>query len=184
MEKWSVELNRFHIEYEPRTAIKAQVLADFIAELSDELVAADSKQPAPTGGQGEENISNPVNFDNSEQNIPEVAKASEHVQQLSLSPELEPESQVWSLHVDGASNAKGAGIGIVLRSPEGLILEQAIRLGFDASNNEAEDEALIRGLKKAKVLGVKHLKINCDSQLVANQLTGEYCARNQTMEAY
>lgn len=47
------------------------------------------------------------------------------------------------------------------------------------------------GLKKAKMLGVQNLKIHCDSQLMENQLTGkknqltgEYAARNQRMEAY
>lgn len=43
MEKWSVELSRFHIEYEPRTAIKGKVLADFIAEFTDSPIG-------PTGG--------------------------------------------------------------------------------------------------------------------------------------
>jgi hypothetical protein len=52
----------------------------------------------------------------------------------------------WKLFVDGASNMKGAGAGAVLISPEGLVLEQAVRLGFLASNNEAEYEALLMGL--------------------------------------
>ena len=53
-------------------------------------------------------------------------------------------------------------------SPEGLILEQALRLSFSASNNEAEYEALIVGLKSARQLDAKHLHVFCDSQLVAN----------------
>ena len=40
------------------------------------------------------------------------------------------------------------------------------------------------GLKKAKQPDIKHLMIHCDSQFVANQLRGEYAARNQKMEAY
>ena len=57
-------------------------------------------------------------------------------------------------------------------------------MGFKASNNEAEYEALIIGMQKAKSLGVQDLMIHCDSQLVANQLTGEYVARNERMGAY
>uniref|UniRef100_A0A2N9GCP7 Reverse transcriptase domain-containing protein n=1 Tax=Fagus sylvatica TaxID=28930 RepID=A0A2N9GCP7_FAGSY len=67
--------------------------------------------------------------------------------------------------------------GIVLISPEGLTLEQAVRLKFTASNNEAEYEAMLIGLRTAKKLGADHLQIFCDSQLVANQISGEYQAR-------
>jgi len=75
----------------------------------------------------------------------------------------------WRLFVDGASNSKGAGVGIVLVTPEGTILKQGIRLGFKASNNEAEYEALIAGLQKAQTLGAKQLQVFGDSQLVSNQ---------------
>lgn len=64
------------------------------------------------------------------------------------------------------------------------MLEQAVRLGFIASKNESEYEALIMGLKKAKLLGVQNLVIHCDSQLMANQLTRKYAARNLRMNAY
>jgi ribonuclease HI len=90
----------------------------------------------------------------------------------------------WKLFVDGASNIKGAGAGAVLVSPEGLILEQAVRLGFLASNNEAEYEALLIGLKSAIRLGADHLQVFCDSQLVVNQISGEYLARDERMLSY
>ena len=64
---------------------------------------------------------------------------------------------IWELFVDGASNSKGSGAGIVLVSPEGSILEQAIRLKFSASNNEAEYEALMIGLRTARKLDTNHL---------------------------
>ena len=51
----------------------------------------------------------------------------------------------------------------MLKSPEGTIIEQTVRLGFIASNNEAKYEALIVGLKKAIILGVQNLVINYDS---------------------
>ena len=90
----------------------------------------------------------------------------------------------WELFVDGASNSKGSGVGIVLVSPEGLVLEQAVLLKFSTSNNEAEYEALLIGLKTAKKLSASHLQVFCDSQLVANQISGKYQARDERMLAY
>ena len=55
--------------------------------------------------------------------------------------------EMWKLFVDGASNHHGAGLGIVLISPDGLTIEHSITLGFSASNNEAEYEALLAELK-------------------------------------
>uniref|UniRef100_A0A2N9HLB1 Integrase catalytic domain-containing protein n=1 Tax=Fagus sylvatica TaxID=28930 RepID=A0A2N9HLB1_FAGSY len=66
----------------------------------------------------------------------------------------------WELFVDGASNCKGSGDGIVLVFSEGLVLEQAVRLGFSASNNEAEYEALIVGFKSARRLDAEHLQVD------------------------
>ena len=63
----------------------------------------------------------------------------------------------WELFVDGALNSKGSGAGIVLVSPKGLVLEQAVRLKFSASNNEAKYETLMIGLKTTRKLGASHL---------------------------
>jgi ribonuclease HI len=90
----------------------------------------------------------------------------------------------WELFVDGASNSKGSGVGIVLVSPEGLVLKQVVWLKFLASNNEAEYEALMIGLRSARRLSASHLQVFCDSQLVANQISGEYQARDERMSAY
>ena len=55
----------------------------------------------------------------------------------------------WTLNVDGASRKTGAGIGLQLKSPTGEKIEQAIRLGFNASNNELEYEAILAGIELA-----------------------------------
>ena len=55
---------------------------------------------------------------------------------------------------------------------------------FKASNNEAEYEALIAGLNLARELGVKNMKIHSDSQLVVNQVNGEYQAKEDNMASY
>ncbi|KAI5335000.1 hypothetical protein L3X38_025133 [Prunus dulcis] len=54
---------------------------------------------------------------------------------------------MWQLRVDGASNQKGAGTGVVMITPDGSMLEQAVTLDFTASNNEAEHEALLASLR-------------------------------------
>uniref|UniRef100_A0A2N9HIA7 RNase H type-1 domain-containing protein n=1 Tax=Fagus sylvatica TaxID=28930 RepID=A0A2N9HIA7_FAGSY len=102
--------------------------------------------------------------------------SSPHIEEGSLGME--------NSFVDGASNMRGAGAGAILVSPEGLILEQAVRLGFLASNNEAEYEALLIGLRSAIRLGADHLQVFCDSQLVVNHISGEYLARDEWMLPY
>ncbi|KAF8095065.1 hypothetical protein N665_0342s0016 [Sinapis alba] len=90
----------------------------------------------------------------------------------------------WILHVDRASSNKGSGIGVHLQSPTGEFIEQSFQLGFAASNNEAEYEELIAGLRLAKVVGAKRLQAFCDSQLVASQYSGDYEAKNERMNDY
>ena len=90
----------------------------------------------------------------------------------------------WKVFVDGSSTSKRAGTGIVLQSPEGLVVEQALTLGFKVSNNEAEYEALIVGLNSAKILKAQQLVVFGNSQLVTSQLIGDYRARHDRMAAY
>ena len=63
------------------------------------------------------------------------------------------EKEWWTLRVDGASRSSESGVGLLLQSPTGEHLEQAIRLGFPASNNEAEYEAILYGLDLALEIG-------------------------------
>ncbi|GJX76520.1 reverse transcriptase domain-containing protein [Tanacetum coccineum] len=60
----------------------------------------------------------------------------------------------------------------------------ALRFRFDATNNEAEYEALIASLKIAKQMGIKNLQANVDSRLVANQVNGTYVAKETDMIRY
>ena len=69
---------------------------------------------------------------------------------------------MWVLSTDRASNSTGVGIGIVLEAPLGLKIEEARRLSFQATNNEAKYEALIYGLELVKHLRIRlHLKVDC-----------------------
>ena len=57
------------------------------------------------------------------------------------------ENRPWKVFIDGASSAMEAGAGIVVITPEGIRLKHSFRLGFKASNNEAEYEAFLAGLR-------------------------------------
>ena len=63
----------------------------------------------------------------------------------------------WTLYVDGASNVKRSKAGIILEGPDNIVLEQALKFNFKASNNQVEYEALIAGLKLAREVGAKKL---------------------------
>ncbi|MCI15269.1 maturase K, partial [Trifolium medium] len=98
MLKWSLELSEFDIRYERRKTLKAQVLADFVAEMTN--------PSPPTNG-----------------------------------------ADKWTIFVDGASNATGAGEGIILENENGILIEVSLALSFPTSNNQAEYEAFLAGLR-------------------------------------
>ena len=80
----------------------------------------------------------------------------------------------WTLIVDGVSWQIGAGIGLQLKSPSREKIEQKICLGFSASNNESEYEAILAGIELVATVSVDKLLIRSDSQLVVLQVNKEY----------
>ena len=138
--KWAIDLSEFDIIYKPKTAIKGQVLADFVMKFT-------SAEPA------------------------------ENAQTMTDLP-------IWKLSVDGASNAQGSGAGLILTSPEGIDIEYTLRFGFQASNNEAEYEAVIAGFILAHSLEVDQLEVCSDSQLVVRQIEDTYEAKSGRMILY
>ncbi|KAK9943957.1 hypothetical protein M0R45_009545 [Rubus argutus] len=117
MTKWAIELSEFDIEYQPRTSLRGQVVADFLVECHFPI-------------------------ENNHKSSSGTEAATEEC------------APCWIMHIDGASNMYGAGIGIILKDTEGLIVECAARLDFPASNNMAEYEALLVGMRIAKKLRV------------------------------
>ncbi|GJR64122.1 reverse transcriptase domain-containing protein [Tanacetum coccineum] len=69
-------------------------------------------------------------------------------------------SEPWILFTDGSSCADGSGAGLILTSSEGMEFTYALRFGFEVTNNEAEYEALIVGLRIAEQMGIKSLREN------------------------
>ena len=62
---------------------------------------------------------------------------------------------------------------LVLVSPEKITIEKSLRLGFSATNNEAEYEALLMGMMMVQKMGRKTVKVYSDSKLVVGQVRGE-----------
>ncbi|XP_025636025.1 uncharacterized protein [Arachis hypogaea] len=129
--KWSIELSEFDIQFQARSALKAQVLADFITEMTP----------------------------------------GDHI-------------ETWELHVDGASSREGSGAGIILKEGNKVIAEQALQFHFSASNNQAEYEALIAGLKLALTHKATNLTAHCDSLLMVQQIRGEFQVKDPLLEQY
>ena len=86
--------------------------------------------------------------------------------------------------MDKASRQTGVVIGLQLKSPGGDKIEQAIRLGFSASNNESEYESILAGIELAAVIFADKLIIQSDSQLVVRQVNTEYESRDPRMAKY
>jgi ribonuclease HI len=95
-----------------------------------------------------------------------------------------PLQEPWVLFTDGSSCAEGSGAGLILTNLDGTKYTYALRFEFIATNNEAEYEALLAGLRIATQMGVRNLEANVDSRLVANHVLGEYVAQEEHMIQY
>jgi probable phosphoglycerate mutase len=85
---------------------------------------------------------------------------------------------------DGTVNSQGAGAGFILTSPSGDQFNHAIHLNFRATNNTAEYEGLLAGIRAAAALDAKRLIVKGDSELVANQVHKEYKCSNPEFAKY
>ena len=98
--------------------------------------------------------------------------------------QLASDLPIWRLSVDGAANAHGSGASLILTSLDGIDVEYALRFGFQASNNEAEYEAVIVGLNLAHSMEVDQLEVCSDSQLAVKQIEDDYEAKSEKMIRY
>ncbi|XP_070034377.1 uncharacterized protein [Nicotiana tomentosiformis] len=146
--KWQIWLTEFVIVYVTRTAMKAQALADHLAEnpVDDEYMPLTIYFP-----------------------YEEVNSIEEVV------PDDNP---VWKMYFDGAANIKLVRIEEILISPIGQYYPATNRIQFLCTNNTAEYEACIMGLKMALDLDVHELLIMRDSDLLIRQAQGEWETRD------
>ncbi|GJU76508.1 reverse transcriptase domain-containing protein, partial [Tanacetum coccineum] len=91
----------------------------------------------------------------------EKSREEQEVPETKTPKNLGTETDIWKLYTDGASNEHGSGIGLILIDPEGAEYSYALRLNFTNSNNDAEYEALLAGLRiAAKIKGVLIEELN------------------------
>jgi ribonuclease HI len=95
-----------------------------------------------------------------------------------------PDSTYWRMNFDGSKMLGGLGAGVVLTSPKGDKLQYVLQMHFRASNNVAEYEALVHGLKLAKEIGIWRILCYGDSDLVVHQVSGEWDAKDANMASY
>ena len=95
-----------------------------------------------------------------------------------------PIEDQWTLHVDGSSNPKGVGAGIMLEGPNDILIEKSIHFAFKTSNNQAEYEAILAGLSLAREVGVKILTCKTDSKLTVGHLNDEFQIKDPILLQY
>lgn len=88
------------------------------------------------------------------------------------------------LYIDGAArgNPGPAGIGVVLKGVDGKKVKELHKYIGEATNNVAEYNALIYALQEALMLKADDVVINVDSELVAEQLNGNYRVKNEALK--
>jgi ribonuclease HI len=99
-------------------------------------------------------------------------------------PPSQVEAECWTLYFDGSVMKTGAGAGLLFISPLGEHMRYAVHLQFPVSNNMAEYEALLCGLRIAIETGIKRLNVRGDSQLVIDQVMKNASCHDDKMEAY
>ena len=88
------------------------------------------------------------------------------------------------MYFDGSLKLGGGGAGVLFISPKGEQLKYIFQILFEVSNNEAEYEALLHGLRLAISLGIKRLLVYGDSLLVVQQVNKEWDINKETMDTY
>ncbi|XP_027096026.2 uncharacterized protein [Coffea arabica] len=154
--KWQMILSEFDIVFTSQKAVKEQAIADHLAENSKD----DEYQPLHTYFPDEK-----VLFIGAVEDMNEWC----------------PE---WRLFFDGAANSVQAGIGAVLVSPEGKHYPGAAKLQFACTNNMAEYEACIFGLKMALEMEVKELIAFSDSDLLVHQTLKQWITKDSKILPY
>ncbi|XP_021763761.1 uncharacterized protein LOC110728415 [Chenopodium quinoa] len=90
----------------------------------------------------------------------------------------------WKMYFDGASNRRGNGAGVLLIDPHGVHIPFSIKLSFPTTNNTAEYEACIYGVKAALAAGARNLIVYGDSNLIISQTIGVWRVRDERLQMY
>ena len=90
----------------------------------------------------------------------------------------------WTMRFDGSATTTLNGVGVLLSCENGDTIPLSFKLGFSYSNNAAEYEAYLIGLIVALNIGVKHIRVLGDSNLVVSQVKGDFALREQSLATY
>ena len=117
--------------------------------------------------------------------LPEEAEGKQHgIDEKSVGLISTQDSSSWKVYVDEVANQQGARVGLVLVSPEKITIEKSLRLGFLATNNEVEYEALLMGMVMVQKMGGRAVEMFSNSRLIVGQVKGELEARDTRMQEY
>ena len=83
----------------------------------------------------------------------------------------------WTMRFDGSATKTSNGVGVVLSCEDGDTIPLSFKLRFSYSNNASEYEAYLIGLTVALNIGVKHIRVLGDSNLVVSQVKGDFALR-------
>lgn len=88
-----------------------------------------------------------------------------------------------TIYIDGAcrGNPGPCGIGAIAKDGNKTVFEISEYIG-NATNNIAEYFALIRALEEILIKGIKRCIFICDSQLVVEQINGNYKVKDETLK--
>lgn len=136
--KWAAELNEYTVDFEHRSTIKSQAIADFIADWT------------------------PSAFDTT----------------------IQFQEPVWTVHCDRAWCMSGAGISAILTPPTGPKLRYAARLEFLTTDNTADYEAVLLGLRKLRALGVRRCIVKTNSQVIVGHVEKDFTAKEPELAKY
>jgi ribonuclease HI len=99
-------------------------------------------------------------------------------------PRNRAENEIWNMSFDKAVNKEGVGASMWICPPKVGTKLFSYKLAFDCTNNMAEYEALILGLRVLKELGTKRIVVHGDSKLIINQVKGIYQSKHPRLRAY
>lgn len=94
------------------------------------------------------------------------------------------EGKKWVVYFDGTSNKIGAGIGVLLVSPDGSHTPLAMKLNFNATNTMVEYQACIMALEAAIEIGAKELEVYGDSALLVSQRNRDWQVQDEKLRPY
>jgi ribonuclease HI len=105
-------------------------------------------------------------------------------QSITFCEDSPPITSVWKMFFDGASSMEGAGARVFFVSPTQETISLSYKLEFETTNNVAEYEALVLGLRATKNIGIEEIKMFGDAELIVHQIKNLYQEKHPRLRTY